>query len=64
MVAAAGPYSGSSTLALVARISAVSIGLVYGSMKLAYLKKASLHSSQYQNLKRKAQHKAQGQGHY
>ncbi|CAK9866302.1 unnamed protein product [Sphagnum jensenii] len=55
MVAAAGPYSGSSTLALVARISAVSIGLVYGSMKLAYLK---------QNLKREAQHKAQGQGHY
>ncbi|CAM6014699.1 unnamed protein product, partial [Sphagnum balticum] len=38
MVAAAGPYSGSSTLALVARISAVSIGVVYGSMKLAYLK--------------------------
>nr|PNR60188.1 hypothetical protein PHYPA_002981 [Physcomitrium patens] len=35
---AGGPYSGSSTLALVARISAVSIGVVYGSMKLAYLK--------------------------
>nr|PNR62452.1 hypothetical protein PHYPA_000876 [Physcomitrium patens] len=37
-MAGGGPYSGSSTLALVARISAVSVGLVYGSMKLAYLK--------------------------
>jgi len=33
-----GPYSGTSTLALVARITAVSVGVIYGSMKLAYLK--------------------------
>ncbi|KAH8937513.1 hypothetical protein BDL97_16G033200 [Sphagnum fallax] len=47
MVAAAGPYSGSSTLALVARISAVSIGLVYGSMKLAYLKASAPKPSKH-----------------
>ncbi|PWA51859.1 hypothetical protein CTI12_AA454370 [Artemisia annua] len=33
-----GPYSGTSTLALVARVSAFSAGLVYGSLKLKYLK--------------------------
>ncbi|XP_077231218.1 uncharacterized protein LOC143864214 isoform X2 [Tasmannia lanceolata] len=33
-----GPYSGSSTLALVARTSAFTFGLVYGSLKLKYLK--------------------------
>nr|XP_025886927.1 protein Aucsia-2 isoform X1 [Solanum lycopersicum] len=33
-----GPYSGTSTLALVARTSAFTFGLVYGSMKLKYLK--------------------------
>ncbi|RVW36551.1 hypothetical protein CK203_022335 [Vitis vinifera] len=33
-----GPYSGTSTLALVARVSAFSAGLVYGSIKLKYLK--------------------------
>ncbi|OWM83921.1 uncharacterized protein LOC116203674 isoform X1 [Punica granatum] len=33
-----GPYSGKSTLALVARASAFSVGLVYGSIKLKYLK--------------------------
>ncbi|XP_018497784.2 uncharacterized protein LOC103967958 [Pyrus x bretschneideri] len=33
-----GPYSGTSTLALVARVSAFSFGLVYGSVKLKYLK--------------------------
>ncbi|KAG2703240.1 hypothetical protein I3843_06G121700 [Carya illinoinensis] len=39
-----GPYSGTSTLALVARASAFSIGLVYGSLKLKYLKaKANSH---------------------
>ncbi|TQD82524.1 hypothetical protein C1H46_031905 [Malus baccata] len=32
-----GPYSGTSTLALVARASAFSFGLVYGSIKLKYL---------------------------
>ncbi|KAG6779583.1 hypothetical protein POTOM_015976 [Populus tomentosa] len=32
-----GPYSGTSTLALVARVSAFSLGLVYGSVKLKYL---------------------------
>ncbi|GFY89886.1 hypothetical protein Acr_07g0000830 [Actinidia rufa] len=38
MAPPSGPYSGTSTLALVARVSAFSIGLVYGSMKLKYLK--------------------------
>uniref|UniRef100_A0A453A7L9 ATP synthase subunit e, mitochondrial n=1 Tax=Aegilops tauschii subsp. strangulata TaxID=200361 RepID=A0A453A7L9_AEGTS len=33
-----GPYSGKSTLALVARVSAVGIGVVYGSVKLGILK--------------------------
>ncbi|CAL1385670.1 unnamed protein product [Linum trigynum] len=33
-----GPYSGGSSLALVARVSAFSVGLVYGSLKLKYLK--------------------------
>ncbi|KAL4187661.1 hypothetical protein AMTRI_Chr09g20120 [Amborella trichopoda] len=35
------PYSGSSTLALVARVSAFTLGLVYGSIKLSYLKMKS-----------------------
>ncbi|KAF7143520.1 hypothetical protein RHSIM_Rhsim05G0067400 [Rhododendron simsii] len=35
-----GPYSGTSTLALVARVSAFSLGLAYGSIKLKYLKAA------------------------
>ncbi|XP_044510471.1 uncharacterized protein LOC123228996 [Mangifera indica] len=39
-----GPYSGTSTLALVARVSAFSFGVVYGSMKLKILKmKAKSH---------------------
>ncbi|XP_021692694.1 uncharacterized protein LOC110673801 [Hevea brasiliensis] len=39
-----GPYSGTSTLALVARASAFSFGLVYGSVKLKILKmKAKSH---------------------
>ncbi|XP_044507630.1 uncharacterized protein LOC123227067 [Mangifera indica] len=39
-----GPYSGTSTLALVARVSAFSFGLVYGNIKLKYLKaKARSH---------------------
>ncbi|GAY61962.1 hypothetical protein CUMW_214090 [Citrus unshiu] len=33
-----GPYSGTSSLALVARVSAFSFGLVYGNIKLKYLK--------------------------
>ncbi|KAJ7555319.1 hypothetical protein O6H91_05G130000 [Diphasiastrum complanatum] len=33
-----GPYSGTSTLALVARVSAFTFGLVYGKMKYSYLK--------------------------
>ncbi|KAL5713521.1 hypothetical protein ACHQM5_015588 [Ranunculus cassubicifolius] len=42
----AGPgfYSGQSTLALVARVSALTFGLVYGSTKLKILKaKAKSH---------------------
>ncbi|KAL2629329.1 hypothetical protein R1flu_014015 [Riccia fluitans] len=37
-MAGAGPYSGTSTLALVARVTAVTLGVAYGSMKLAVLK--------------------------
>ncbi|KAJ0085524.1 hypothetical protein Patl1_09280 [Pistacia atlantica] len=33
-----GPYSGTGTLALVARVSAFSFGAVYGNMKLKILK--------------------------
>ncbi|KAH6777001.1 ATP synthase E chain [Perilla frutescens var. hirtella] len=33
-----GPYTGKSTLALVARVSAFSVGAVYGSIKLKFLK--------------------------
>ncbi|CDP17609.1 unnamed protein product [Coffea canephora] len=33
-----GPYSGTSTLALVARASAFTFGVVYGNLKLKYLK--------------------------
>ncbi|KAL4183447.1 hypothetical protein AMTRI_Chr11g98280 [Amborella trichopoda] len=33
-----GPYSGTSTLALAARFSVFTVGLVYGSLKLSYLK--------------------------
>ncbi|KAJ6920827.1 hypothetical protein NC651_014413 [Populus alba x Populus x berolinensis] len=36
-----GPYSGASSLALVARASAFSFGLVYGSVKLKILKVAT-----------------------
>ncbi|KAG8643982.1 hypothetical protein MANES_11G092164v8 [Manihot esculenta] len=33
-----GLYSGTSTFALVARVSAFSVGLVYGNLKLKYLR--------------------------
>ncbi|PQQ07067.1 hypothetical protein Pyn_17002 [Prunus yedoensis var. nudiflora] len=42
-----GPYSGTSTLALVARASAFSFGLVYGSIKLKYLKVARTSRAKY-----------------
>ncbi|PKU61134.1 F-type H+-transporting ATPase subunit e [Dendrobium catenatum] len=32
-----GPYSGVSTLAFVARVSALTLGFVYGGVKLSYL---------------------------
>ncbi|KAJ8763502.1 hypothetical protein K2173_002385 [Erythroxylum novogranatense] len=48
-----GPYSGTSTLALVARVSAFSFGLVYGNMKLKYLK-----------MKAKSQKKAEAKAHH
>ncbi|KAL0412419.1 UNVERIFIED_CONTAM: hypothetical protein Sradi_1443600 [Sesamum radiatum] len=38
-----GPYSGKSTLALVARVSAFTFGLAYGSVKLKILKHDLLH---------------------
>ncbi|KMZ68329.1 hypothetical protein ZOSMA_240G00060 [Zostera marina] len=40
-MAVPGPYSGRSTLAFVARASVVTFGLVYGSLKLSYLKAKS-----------------------
>ncbi|KAB2088053.1 hypothetical protein ERO13_A04G123300v2 [Gossypium hirsutum] len=48
-----GPYSGTSTLALVARASAFSFGLVYGNFKLKYLK-----------MKAKSQRKAEAKAHH
>ncbi|KAG4165582.1 hypothetical protein ERO13_A13G086700v2 [Gossypium hirsutum] len=48
-----GPYSGTSTLALVARASALSFGLVYGSIKLKYLK-----------AKARSQRKAEAKAHH
>ncbi|XP_059654044.1 uncharacterized protein LOC132300819 [Cornus florida] len=39
-----GVFTGKNTFALVARVSAFSLGLVYGTMKLKYLKaKANSH---------------------
>ncbi|KAJ6985659.1 hypothetical protein NC653_023569 [Populus alba x Populus x berolinensis] len=50
-----GPYSGTSTLALVARVSAFSLGLVYGSVKLKYLQ-AKAKSQKKAEAKAKAHH--------
>ncbi|KAK9129571.1 hypothetical protein Sjap_010058 [Stephania japonica] len=38
MASPPGPYSGTSTLALVVRASALTFGVVYGSLKFKYLK--------------------------
>ncbi|KAL3722607.1 uncharacterized protein LOC104418890 [Eucalyptus grandis] len=48
-----GPYSGTSTLALVARVSAFTFGVAYGNMKLKYLK-----------AKAKSQRKAEAKAHH
>ncbi|KAL3539039.1 hypothetical protein ACH5RR_002405 [Cinchona calisaya] len=48
-----GPYSGTSTLALVARVSAFTFGVVYGNMKLKYLR-----------AKAKSHKKAEGKAHH
>ncbi|CAD5194994.1 unnamed protein product [Musa acuminata subsp. malaccensis] len=48
-----GPYSGVSTLAFVARTSAFAFGLVYGSIKLSYLR-----------TKAKSHKKADAKGHH
>ncbi|KAH6756134.1 ATP synthase E chain [Perilla frutescens var. hirtella] len=48
-----GPYSGKSTFALVARVSAFTVGLAYGSVKLKYLK-----------MKAKSQKKAEAKAHH
>ncbi|XP_024988426.1 uncharacterized protein LOC112523172 [Cynara cardunculus var. scolymus] len=53
MAPSLGPYSGTSTLALVARVSAFSAGLLYGSIKLKYLK-----------AKVKSQRKAEAKAHH
>ncbi|KAF8013470.1 hypothetical protein BT93_I1347, partial [Corymbia citriodora subsp. variegata] len=48
-----GPYSGTSTLALVARVSAFTFGVAYGNMKLKYLK-----------AKAKSQRKTEAKAHH
>ncbi|CAA3011352.1 ATPase, F0 complex, subunit E, mitochondrial [Olea europaea subsp. europaea] len=48
-----GPYSGTRTLALVARVSAFSLGLIYGNMKLKILRAKS-----------KSHKKAEAKGHH
>ncbi|KAK6136668.1 hypothetical protein DH2020_029575 [Rehmannia glutinosa] len=48
-----GPYSGTSALALVARVSAFSFGIVYGSVKLKILKAQA-----------KSHKKAEAKGHH
>ncbi|KAK9136230.1 hypothetical protein Syun_015560 [Stephania yunnanensis] len=53
MTPPAGPYSGASTLALVARASFFTAGAVYGSLKLKYLK-----------VKAKSQKKADAKAHH
>ncbi|KAK4783588.1 hypothetical protein SAY86_007962 [Trapa natans] len=45
-----GPYSGTSTLALVARVSAFSFGLVYGNTKLKFLKGVFVMPSTLKNM--------------
>ena len=41
-----GPYSGVSTLALVARASAFGVGVVYGTLKLSILKATKPHKKE------------------
>uniref|UniRef100_A0A0D3FS06 ATP synthase subunit e, mitochondrial n=1 Tax=Oryza barthii TaxID=65489 RepID=A0A0D3FS06_9ORYZ len=50
-----GPYSGVSTLALVARASALGVGVVYGAVKLSILKPRNgrLIQDTIRNLKQK-----------
>ncbi|KAK4599947.1 hypothetical protein RGQ29_009842 [Quercus rubra] len=52
-----GPYSGASTLALVARASAFTFGVVYGGIKLKVLKAKA-------KTKAKAQKKAEAKDHH
>ncbi|KAL0904123.1 hypothetical protein M5K25_026197 [Dendrobium thyrsiflorum] len=40
-----GPYSGVSTLAFVARVSALTLGFVYGGVKLSYLQRMYFDNS-------------------
>eukprot|EP00250_Pteridium_aquilinum_P033382 c5532_g1_i1 orf=386-544(-) len=48
-----GPYSGKSTLAQVARATALLLGLTYGSIKLKYLQAEA-----------RAEHKAAAKAHH
>ncbi|KAL8510351.1 hypothetical protein ACS0TY_017239 [Phlomoides rotata] len=48
-----GPYSGKSSLAMVARASLFTFGIVYGTVKLKYLK-----------MNTKSQKKAEANGHH
>ncbi|GAY42951.1 hypothetical protein CUMW_070880 [Citrus unshiu] len=64
-----GPYSGTSTLALVARASAFTFGVVYGNMKLKILKLRNLSISTVfhdhkQFMKAKTHSKAEAKAHH
>ncbi|KAK4405328.1 hypothetical protein Sango_0539300 [Sesamum angolense] len=61
-----GPYSGKSTLALVARVSAFTFGLAYGSLKLKILKFKMLDTiaKEWQMAKAKSHKKAEAKGHH
>ncbi|THU56725.1 hypothetical protein C4D60_Mb11t20230 [Musa balbisiana] len=65
-----GPYSGVSTLAFVARASAVTFGLVYGSVKLSYLQvlmgafKHDIFDLKMANVKAKRHKKAEAKGFF
>ncbi|KAF2324671.1 hypothetical protein GH714_016192 [Hevea brasiliensis] len=61
-----GPYSGTSTLALVARASAFSFGLVYGSVKLKILKFVNAHTELnfFYQMKAKSHKKSEAKAHH
>ncbi|CBI19829.3 unnamed protein product, partial [Vitis vinifera] len=61
-----GPYSGTSTLALVVRASAFTFGVVYGSLKLKVLKIKRERKSHLciRHAKANSQKKAEAKAHH